>query len=362
MVPPAAATRVAPYALVRAAGRWDGSKLVAARVERVGGPLGEAPRSDGDLAFLSASGGARAEALHLRARALAAIRAWFAEEAFVEVDVPVVVPSPGLDVHLAAFAVDDGGFLATSPEYQMKRLLSAGFARIYQLGKSFRRDEAGASHEPEFCLLEWYRAFAGAGDVMRDTEELVAATARALLGGTMLPSRGVEGARVDVAPPWDRLTVEEAFARHAGVALDDVVHDEARFFELMALRVQPALGHERPVFLTRWPASMASLARLCTDDPRYSERFEAFVDGMELCNGFGELVDAAEQRARLARDQDARRALGLPVYPVDERFLGALEDGMPPSGGNALGVDRLVMLLAGAASIEDVVWIPRRRL
>ncbi len=348
------------YALVEATGRWDGEALVDATVALAAAPRAQGPRTEGDLAFLQADGGRRARALATRARVLRGLRHYFEAEGFVEVDTPAVVPSPGLDVHLAAFAVDDGGFLGTSPEYQMKRLLSAGFARIYQLGRSYRRDEAGPSHEPEFCLLEWYRAYAGAQEVMADTEALVAAAARAVVGGTVLPAR--EGRRPDVAPPWERLTVEEAYARYAGVALADVVDDEERFFRLMVERVQPALGWERPVFLTRWPASMASLARLCPDDPRFAERFEAFVCGIELCNGFGELTDPVEQRARLERDQEARRLLGLPVYPIDERFLGALEDGVPPSGGNALGVDRLVMLLAGAPAIEDVVWIPRRRL
>jgi lysyl-tRNA synthetase class 2 len=346
------------YALVEVVGRSRDGALHDATAEVVGGPLRDAPAADGDLFFLAAGDGRRARALALRSKALGAVRRWFDGEGFLEVDTPTMVPSPGLDPHLGAFAVEGRGYLTTSPEYQMKRLLSAGFARIYQLGRSYRDDELGPSHEPEFALLEWYRAFAGAEEVMADTESMVAEVARALLGTTRLPIRG--GRVVDVAPPWERLSVEEAYRRYAGAALDDL--DEAQFFRLMVETVQPSLGAERPVFLTRWPASMASLARLCPDDPRYAERFEAYVDGLELCNGFGELTDAVEQRARLERDQATRREAGLPVYPIDERFLAALEDGVPPSGGNALGVDRLVLLLAGASALEDVVFVPSRRL
>ena len=138
--------------------------------------------------------------------------------------------------------------------------------------------------------------------------------------------------------------------------------DEARFFQVYAEQVEPHLGRDKPVFLTHWPASMASLARLFDDDPAHAERFEVIVDGVELCNGFGELIDASEQERRLRRDQDTRRELGLPVYPLDERFLDALREGLPPSGGNALGLDRLLMLLLGETHIDDVCAIPHDRL
>jgi lysyl-tRNA synthetase class 2 len=271
-----------------------------------------------------------------------------------------MVPSPGLDLHLDAFPIaGEPRWLITSPELQMKRLLVGGLAKIVQIGKCFRRGELGTLHEPEFTMIEWYRANAGADDVMRDTEELVATLATSLHGKPSVPgSNGM----IDVTPPWPRMRVDEAFERHAGVRVDDVLPDEEQFFRLFVDRLQPALGHERPVFLTHWPASMASLARLHADDPRFAERFEAFVAGIELCNGFGELTDAAEQRRRYALDTARREREGMPVYPVDERFLAALDEGMPPSGGNALGFDRLVMLLAGVRDIADVVAISCRRL
>lgn len=291
--------------------------------------------------------------LRLRATAMDAIRRFFAERDFIEVDTPAVVPSPGLDVHLSAFEVRDpgghtAGWLATSPEYQMKRLLSAGADRIFQLCKSYRAGEHGAHHEREFTMLEWYRAHASSEDVIRDTEELVAHLAGAL-----------DAPDADsLAPPWERVTVQEAFRRHAGEVVDPA--DEDRFFRVWVEEVEPSLGKERPVFVTNWPASMASLAKLHDDGT--ADRFEAFHRGVELCNGFGELTDPVEQRRRFERDQAERRATGRPVYPIDERFLEALGRGLPESSGNALGVDRLLMLLTGADSIRAVMPFPVEEL
>jgi lysyl-tRNA synthetase class 2 len=276
-----------------------------------------------------------------------------------------VVPSPGLDVHLDALTVRTGPderYLITSPEYQMKRLLAGGLERIYQLAKCFRNDEVGPQHQPEFTMLEWYRAYAGVDEVMADTEQLVAAMATAISG---VPVLHTAHGPVDVAPPWPRLTVREAFARFAQVdvlALLQEEHGEDTFYRLLVERVEPALSELGALFLCEYPASMASLARKKPSDPRVAERFEAYVAGVELCNGFGELTDPVEQRARLLADQAERARQGLPVYPLDEQFLAALEQGVPPSGGNALGLDRLVMLALGAAHIEDVTAVPASRL
>ena len=282
-----------------------------------------------------------------------AIRRFFADRDFLEVETPALVPSPGLDVHLSAFEARDPsgrtvGWLATSPEYQMKRLLCEGAERIFQLGRSYRADEQGAHHEREFTMLEWYRAHATSGDVIRDTEELCYALA------DELDSELTEAIR----PPWNRMTVRDAFERHAGGVVD--AGDEERFYRTWAERVQPQLGVDRPVVITHWPASMASLARLNEDGT--ADRFEAFVSGIELCNGFGELTDPIEQRRRFEDDQRHRRDAKAPVYPIDERFLEALEKGMPSSAGNALGVDRLLMLLLGADSIQSVMTFPLERL
>jgi elongation factor P--(R)-beta-lysine ligase len=297
------------------------------------------------------------ERLRVRASILRETRRFFEEDGFVEIEAPLVVPCPGLDVHLDLMAVEGDRYLIASPELQMKRLLVGGASTIYSLGRAFRADERGSLHEPEFTLLEWYRAYAGALDVMRDTERLVERLARALHGAPVLPVTGA-----DVTAPWERLRVDEAFERYARLTLDEVLPDEERFHRVMAESIEPHLGRERPVFLTHYPIQMASLARAHDDEPRFAERFEAYVHGVELCNGFGELTCPVEQRARHEEDRRARRALGKKVPPLDERFLAALEEGMPPSGGNALGFDRLVMLLTGAARIEDVIAFPSSTL
>ncbi len=300
---------------------------------------------------------ARTRALARRAELVAGVRAFFNSRGFLEVETPIVVPSPGLDVHLDAFEVAAGDdrpprFLSTSPEYQMKRLLGRGHARLFQLTKAFRREELGARHSPEFSMLEWYRAPAGVDEVMRDTEQLVA---RVTGGRVRLAER-----TVDTLPPFRRMTVAEAFEAFAGVTahetFDMAEHDEDRFFRLLVDHVEPPLAAlDHALFLTEYPASQASLARKKPGDPRVAERFELYVAGVELCNGFGELTDAEEQRARLARDQATRRERGLPVYPIDERFLAALAAGLPPCAGNALGVDRLVALACGTTAIAEVM-------
>ncbi len=348
-----------PGAWVEVEGRWHGSHLQGA-LRVVGHPHAPFPVPEGEWTTLRDSG--RLRRLRKRAQMLAAVRVFFDRRDFLEVQTPSMVPSPGLDLHLDAYEVQGAPvsrWLITSPEYQMKRLLAGGAERIYQTTRCFRRGEQGPLHEPEFTMVEWYRTFAGPDEVMADTEDLVAHVARVTLGGTTIVR---EDARIDLAPPWERLTVREAFRRFANMDMDAVLPDEERFFRVIVETIEPQLGWETPVFLTRWPASMASLARLSPDDPTVCDRFEAYVGGVELCNGFGELVDPVEQRRRLEHDQRTREAAGKPVYPIDERFLAALEEGLPPTGGNALGFDRLVMLLLGARHIQEVVALPYERL
>jgi lysyl-tRNA synthetase class 2 len=299
--------------------------------------------------------------LHLRerARAHAIVRSFFTARAFLEVDTPLLVPSPGLDLHLDAVEAA-GGYLITSPEYQMKRLLVAGVPRQFQIAHVFRRGETGAHHNPEFTMLEWYRAFAGVEQVMRDTEELVTELVSAFNADGRLPG---EHAPITVAPPFARMTVAEAFARFAGVREAEVFRlardDGDAFFRLLVERVEPELAAAAtPVFLVDYPIEHASLARAKPSDRRVCERFELYLGGLELCNGFGELTDPDEQRRRLLRDQDARAAAGKPVYPIDERFLAALAEGMPPSAGNALGIDRIVALCLGEPEIAGVMPFP----
>ena len=311
------------------------------------------PRGDGETARFVFGGVGRR--LQDRARAFAAIREYFDGQGFVEVDTPVRLRTPGLDLHVEALHAD-GGYLSTSPEHHMKRLLAGGLPRIYQLAHVLRAGELGPIHEPEFTMLEWYRAFAGQAEVMADTEAVVTRVARTIAGGTTLTL--CDGRAVDVSPPYERLTVRDAFRRFANID-DAAVLPEPRYFEVFVGEVEPALAElSHPVFVCDYPIRYASLSRPSPDDPSVAERFELHLAGVELCNGFGELTDAAEQRRRFERDQAERRERGQPVYPIDERLLAALEEGMPPSGGNALGVDRLVSLACGLAEIAGVQAFP----
>jgi elongation factor P--(R)-beta-lysine ligase len=294
-----------------------------------------------------------------RARAFAGVRSFFTTRGFLEVDTPLLVPSPGLDLHLDALEAS-GGYLVTSPEYQMKRLLSAGVPRLFQISHAFRKGETGARHNPEFAILEWYRAFSGIEDVIGDTERLVADIAISL--GENQKLRGEHGP-INVALPFARMTVARAFAQFAGISEDEFFHlarhDADSFFRILVEQVEPGLASARgPVFLVDYPIEQASLARPKPSDPRVSERFELYAGGVELCNGFGELTCPEEQRRRLMSDQRARQARGKPVYPIDERFLAALAEGMPPSAGNALGLDRLVALCLGEPEIARVMPFP----
>ncbi len=302
--------------------------------------------------------------LEARARIIREVRAFFDSRGYVEVETPLAVPCPGLDFHLDAFEVVAAArdevvgqasaprYLSTSPEYQMKRLLVDGHRRIFQITRAFRAGERGERHNPEFTILELYRANADVDAIMRETEQLVA---RVTGGVVRLGER-----TVDVHPPFARMTICEAFERFAATSPSETLRlaqeDEDRFYFLLVDQVEPALAQlDHAVFVTDYPASQASLARKRPSDPRVAERFELYVAGVELCNGFGELTDAVEQRSRFVRDQEERARRGKPVYPLDERFLEALARGMPESGGNAIGLDRLVALATGTTSIRDVL-------
>ncbi|MBS1121191.1 MAG: tRNA synthetase class [Deltaproteobacteria bacterium] len=310
--------------------------------------------------------------LQQRAAALASLRRFFADREFLEVETPLLVPSPGLEIHLDA-VVADAGYLITSPEYQMKRLLAAGFERIFQVCKCFRAGERGPHHASEFTMVEWYRGFTELDAIVRDTEELVAHVIRSVNG---LAIARIAGRSIDVTPPWPRMTVRQAMRQWANVEVigdepagvlvaavraagievpDDAAWDDA-FFTAFLARVEPAIAElDRPLILEDWPAPLAALARRKPDDPLTALRFEAYVGGLELANAFGELTDPVEQRARFEDDQRIRRERGRAVYPIDGRLIAALAEGLPPSAGIALGFDRLVMLATGAESIDQVL-------
>jgi lysyl-tRNA synthetase class 2 len=319
-----------------------------------------------------------------RAEVHAAIRRFFAEEGFLEVDAPCLVPLPGMEPHLQPMSVelvdDRGGkhrfYLHTSPEYALKKLLSAGFEKIFSLGHVFRNGELSETHNPEFTLLEWYRAGTDYRSIMRDCESLVLSLMRRLdLGTGLIFGDG----KLDMTPPWPRLTLAAVMKEYAGIDLDRVVHHEQIveiagrkgypevtpawpwediFYRIFLQEVEPHLPADRPYFLVDYPVEMAALARTKPGHERWVERFELYAGGLELGNAFSELIDVREQEERLQREKAARVALNREVYPVDCTFLEALQRGMPPSAGIALGVDRLLMLLLNASHIREVMPFP----
>ncbi|HWB52531.1 MAG TPA: EF-P lysine aminoacylase EpmA [Stellaceae bacterium] len=355
---------------------------------------------------------ARRGRLAARGRILDAVRGFFAEEGFIEVETPALQVSPGLEPHLRAFATTlndphSGAalprYLHTSPEFAMKKLLAGGETRIWQLARVFRDGERGATHHPEFAMIEWYRAGATYRELMADCERLLrAAQAAAVTPTPNLPGAG-EGhlppppagkgrgggmrwqeRAADAQKPFERLSVAEAFARHTGIDILATAPDprhpdfallaagaekigsaphrgddwESLYFRIFLERIEPHLGIGVPTVLYDYPIAMAALSRPKPGDPRLAERFELYVCGLELANAFSELTDAAEQRARFLADQARKQALYGETYPIDEDFLAALAHGLPDCAGIALGFDRLVMLCTGARRIDEVLWAP----
>jgi lysyl-tRNA synthetase class 2 len=287
--------------------------------------------------------------LRLRARLLAAVRRFFSDSDYLEVETPIRIPAPAPEIHIDAMPSGDL-FLQTSPELCMKRLLAAGHPRIFQICKCFRAGERGRRHLPELTLLEWYTMGDDYRDMMDQSEALIRFVSQVVGGGERLDYRGH---RIDLAAGWERMTVAEAFAAYGSTSLASALQQK-RFDEIMGLEIEPQLGLNRPVFLCDYPAEFAALARRKPDDRSLAERFELYVGGLELCNAFTELNDPAEQRLRFEWERNLRRLSGKPDYPMPERFLRCLPD-MPAAAGNALGIDRLLMLFAGAERIDDVV-------
>jgi lysyl-tRNA synthetase class 2 len=327
---------------------------------------------------------ARRPYLLARGRIAAAVRAWFAARDFLEVETAALAVSPGNETHLHAFATDLIGpgnerrplYLRTSPEFACKKLLAAGETRIFEFARVFRNRERDALHHPEFTMLEWYRANELYQTLMDDCAALIAEAARAA-GAKQFTFRDKT---IDPFAAPERVTVAEAFERHAGVdllatvaegkgvrvklaaaaakagvatAADDTWGDI--FSRILAERVEPQLGVGRATLLYEYPLPLAALARAKPGSDKVAERFELYACGVELANAFGELTDAAEQRARFEIAMAEKQRIHGERYPVDEDFLTALAV-MPQSCGIALGFDRLVMLATGAKSIEKVIW------
>lgn len=307
---------------------------------------------DGQFARFSGVG----RNLKRRAQALSAAREFFVGQGYLEVTTPVRVLAPGTDVYLEPQACGDQ-WLITSPEFHLKRLLVGGLPRIFEFAACTRRDEVGPWHQPEFQMLEWYRLYQTFDQLLDETEALVMHLARALGAG---PALKVDGKLVQLERGFERITVSEAFRSFARV--DDVVSlaadNEDEYFQLMVDKVDPALARlPRPVLLTHYPLSQAALSTPSPDHSGCAERFELFIGGIELCNGYGELTCSITQRQRFEDDVRKRRQKGLASLPIDEGLLAALDEGMPPCSGNAVGFDRLVAVLLDQP-LAEVVSFP----
>lgn len=273
------------------------------------------------------------------------VRKFFREKGYLEVETPFRIPAPAPETQIDA--IDSRGwFLQTSPEICMKRMLAAGYRRIFQICRCWRDGERGARHLSEFTMLEWYRAGADYLALMEETEALV----RSAAGTTRISYRGLS---IELEPPWERISVDEAFRRFAGTGAAEAL-SAGSFDEIMVERIEPNLGLARPAFLYDYPAPLGALARLKEENPGVAERFELYIGGLEIANAFSELTDAEEQRARFEAEAAERAASGRKGYPLPEKFLASLPQ-MPESAGIALGLDRLVMVLLDADSIDDVV-------
>ena len=287
--------------------------------------------------------------LQLRARIIQAIRSFFIDKDYLEVETPVRIPVPAPEAHIDAVESVDW-VLQTSPELCMKRLLAAGCRRIFQICKCFRQAERGHRHLPEFTLLEWYRAGSNYEDLMDECEDLINSIARKIGSEDILV---YQGEKIKLSTPWRRMSVEDAFEKYGTCSLEAALKHN-QFDEMMVTQIEPHLGRTRPVFLYDYPAACGALAKLKSQDSRYAERFELYMAGVEICNAFSELTDPVQQRRRFEQEQDRRRRAGKPIYPLPETFLAALKD-LPTAAGNALGIDRLIMLFADATHIDDVM-------
>lgn len=313
-----------------------------------------------------------------------AIRAYFDDQNFDEVETPILQICPVIDTHIRAFSTDLRGidgqvkatrYLHTSPEFAMKKLMVAGMSKIYQICHVFRNAEGSKRHAPEFTMIEWYRTDADYNDIMEDCVGLLRDCATA----ASIKYYKYKNHQCDPFTEWERLTVCEAFTRYADLDLEKYLDDvdgfrdavaktglhvaeddnwDDLFFRVMDDKIEPQLGMKAPTFLCDYPISMASLSKPKAVDPHFAERFELYICGVELANAFSELTDAAEQRRRYDIEMDEKERLYGERYPLDEEFIQALEFGLPPSGGIALGIDRLIMLATGAEDIEDILWTP----
>lgn len=291
-----------------------------------------------------------------------AVRSFFLSRGYLEVDTPIRLPAPLPESHIIPF-VSEGWYLQSSPEQCMKRLLAGGGERLFQVCHCFRKEESGRYHQPEFALLEWYHRGWSYLELMDECEEFLRELAKAATG---LP--GMQDARtllrggrtISLAGSWERLRVADAFRKYTGLSVHEALAQDM-FDELLVTRIEPHLGWNTPVFLYDYPVELGSLARARQDDPAYVERFELYVGGIELANGFSELTDAHEQRQRFVREMEQAEEQGTHYPGLPEKFLADLEH-MDDAAGIALGLDRLFMVLCGCETVSEVMCLPMEEL
>jgi lysyl-tRNA synthetase class 2 len=295
----------------------------------------------------------------VRERVIQIIRKYFLDQSFHEVFTPIMVPVPSIEPNLEVFqtelrtakGIKRKAFLISSPEYAHKRLLAAGVGNIFEITKSFRNEEeVSRLHSPEFTILEWYKVNSDYTDIMRDFEQLFLK----IIGSNKMVYQTEE---YDLTLPWPRFRFEDLFKKYANVDVSKVPDED--FYKIYFNKIEPELLKlKKPYFVCDYPITQASLSRPKKDDPRFAERFEVFLAGVELGNCFSELTDAEEQHKRFEEDLAARKSLGKTDFPIDEDFITALKSGMPECSGIAVGIDRLIMLAADVPSVSDTIFFP----
>jgi lysyl-tRNA synthetase class 2 len=321
-----------------------------------------------------------AEVFRRRARIIAEIRRFFDERGFLEVETPMMQPIPG-GAAARPFvthhnALDLSLYLRIAPELHLKRCVVGGLERVYEINRNFRNEGLSTQHNPEFTMLEFYQAYADYRDLMALTEELLPRIVRTVCGGDRVTYQGRE---ISFAPPWPRLTLEEALVKMGRLTQDEVRSEEGlrKAADASGIAIRPGWGWAKllvelfearveaqlvqPTFITDFPAELSPLAKARADDPRYVQRFELYVAGLEVANAYTELNDPREQRRRLEAQAKARAAGDEEAHHMDEDFVRALEYGLPPTAGEGIGIDRLVMLLTDSPSIRDVILFPLLR-
>jgi len=316
--------------------------------------------------------------LKIRQQIIDAIRQFFKSQDFTEVETPLMVPypdpSPFNEVFEVSPVLGKRAFLTPSPEFFMKKLLAAGCGNIFQICKAFRDSpELSPLHNPEFTILEWYRVNADYKDIMTDCENLLNFISQTTPISLKLP--------ISLTPPWQRISIRQSFQKYAGVNLDEFLDPqkarqicqkkgyqinenstwEQLYHQVFLNEVEPKLPKEKPLILYDYPAPLAALARLKPTDSRYAERFEFYLAGLEIGNGYSELTDSQEQEKRLKQDIEARKSLGMRLFDYDKEFVEAVKN-LPPCGGIAVGVDRLIMALTGAKTISEVLPFPASKI